>query len=197
MAAPTYSTGTNLLNGVSLAPGKNAACLFDLSTVIQGLVWVLMETGSSVTSMTGVTFALRRVIGAKATGNTTLSSGVSSGATSITVGSATNIVKGRMIALIAATTGVGEIVTVSGVSGTTITISATENAYALNDLVFLVEDIASGGSIVPSTSGTWAANTPYDTTLYPPIGVWILHVSGDSAQTTTITALADEVAAIQ
>lgn len=197
MAAPTYSTGTNLLNGVSLAAGKNAACLFDLSTVIQGLVWVMMQTGSSVTSMTGVTFALRRVIGAKATGNTTLSSGVSSGATSITVGSATNIVKGRMIALIAAATGVGEIVTVSGVSGTTITVSATENAYALNDLVFLVEDIASGGSIVPSTSGTWAVNTSYDTTLYPPIGVWILHVSGDSAQTTTITALADEVAAIQ
>jgi hypothetical protein len=199
MAAPTYSNGTNLLNGVSLAAGKNAAALIDLSTVIQGLVWVLMETGATAPTV-GTTFSLRRVVGAKATGNTTItnSGGIASGATSITIGSATNIVKNRLIALISASTGVGEIVTATAVSGTTITISATENAYNLNDLVFLVEDIASGGTIVPSSSGTWAANTPYDTTLYPPIGVWILHAAnGDGTQAVTVTSLADEVATIQ
>jgi hypothetical protein len=196
MAAPTYTLGTNALNSVSLAPGKNTAALVDLSTVIQGLVWVMFETGTS-TPGGGVTFSLRRVIGATAAGNTTLSSGVSAAATSISVGSATNITKGRLIALIAAATGVGEIVTVSTVSGTTITINATVNSYLTNDLVFLVEDFASGGSITPSLNGAWSANTPYDTTLYPPIGVWILHAVNGDTQTDTVTVLVDKVATIQ
>ncbi len=182
MAAPTYSIGTNILNGLSLAAGKNAAALIDLSTVIQGLVWVQVETGTTAPTV-GTSFSLRRVIGAKATGNTTItnSGGIASGATSMTVGSATNITKNRSIALISASTLVGEIVNVSAISGTILTISATENAYNQSDLVFLVEYAGSGGTIVPSNSGTWSASTSYDTTLYPPIGVWILHaINGDA-----------------
>jgi hypothetical protein len=201
MAAPTYSVNQGPgLSALSLAANKNAALLVDFSTVIQGYTWVQMESGaSSVTAGTGTSFTFRRVIGAKATGNTTIYSGISAGATSVTVGSAANITTGRLIALIAASTGIGEIVTVSSISGTTLTLlAATEKAYLASDLVFLVEDTASGGSIIPSNSGTWAANTAYDTTLYPPIGVWILHVvNTDSTNASTVTTINDTVPTLQ
>jgi hypothetical protein len=196
MPAPTYSAGSPLLSAVSLAAGKNAAALIDLSTVIQGNVFVQMQTGASNAPSVGTSFYLRRVIGAKATGNTTLSPGPSSGATSISVVSANGITKGRMIALIAASTGIGEIVTVSAISGTTLTVSALENSYSTSDLVFLVEDTASGGTVVPGTS--WTTNTSYDTTMYPPIGVWILHaVNGDASYAVTVTNITDTVPTIQ
>lgn len=195
MPAPTFSVAQgNSLSGVSLAAGKNAALLVDASTVIQALVWCLMETGATPPTV-GTTFAMRRVIGAKATGNTTLSSGPSAAATSISVGSATGITKGRLIALIAAATGIGEVVTVSAISGTTLTVSALENSYLTSDLVFLIEDVPSGGTAAPGSS--WVANTAYDTTLYPPIGVWILHaLNGDATNAITVSTTTDTIPTI-
>jgi hypothetical protein len=198
MASPTYSAGSSVLTAASLAAGKNAAALIDLSTVVQGLVWCQLETGTAPT--VGTTFALRRAIGATSTGKTTLSSGASSAATSIVVASATNIQKGSVLAILTASGKVGEIVTVttSYTSGTTIPISALINTYSTSDLVFLVEGTPSGGSIVPSSAGTWAANSSYDATLYPPIGVWVLSVAnGDGTQTVGVTILTDTVPTIQ
>lgn len=195
MPAPTYSTGSAVLSAVSLAAGKNAAVLIDLSTVIQGMVWCQSETGATAPTV-GTTFALRRAIGATAAGNTTLSAAPSAGATSISVNSATGITKGRTIAVISASTKLGEILTVSAITGTTLTVSALENAYSTNDLVFLVEDIPSGGTVVPGSS--WAANTSYGTTMYPPIGVWILHATnGDATNAVIVTAITDTVPTIQ
>jgi len=160
MPAPTYSAGTAVLSAVNLTHGQNSAALIDLSNVIQGMVWCQMETGASNAPTTGTTFSLRRVIGATASGNTTLSS------------------------------------VVSAISGTTLTISALENAYSSGALVFIIEDTASGGVVTPGTS--WTTNASYSTTLYPPIGVWALQaLNGDATYAVTVTVLTDTVPTIQ
>lgn len=198
MAAPTYSAGSALFAATSLAAAKNAAVLIDLSTVIQGLVWVQVETGATAPTV-GTTFALRRAIGSTATGKTTLSGSAASGQTSIGVNSASNIQKGTTLAILSASTKIGEIVAISSISGTTLTASTNLiNSYSTSDLVFLVEDTASGGTIIPSNSGAWSASSSYSATLYPPIGVFVLHaLNGDGTQTVNITAFNDEVPTLQ
>ena len=87
----------------------------------------------------------------------------------------------------------GEIVTISSVSGTTLTLSAgTINAYSTGDLVFLVEQAASGGTIAPGSSGV--ANAVYSTSIYPPPAwLWIVQaVNADTAQSVTVSATLDK-----
>ena len=132
----------------------------------------------------------------RVSGNTTLSSGASAAATSISVGSTTNIQKGTSLAIVSASTKAGEVVVVSAISGTTLTISALENAYSSGALVFIIEDTASGGVVTPGTS--WTTNASYSTTLYPPIGVWALQaLNGDATYAVTVTVLTDTVPTIQ
>ena len=122
-----------------------------------------------------------------------------SGQTSIGVNSASNIQKGTTLAILSASTKIGEIVAISSISGTTLTASTNLiNSYSTSDLVFLVEDTASGGTIIPSNSGAWSASSSYSATLYPPIGVFVLHaLNGDGTQTVNITAFNDEVPTLQ
>ncbi len=81
--------------------------------------------------------------------------------------------------------------TVTNVSGTTLTVLPTINAYSTNDLVFLIEQTASGGAVAPGSS--WAANTEYSTTIYPPSAwLWIIAAkNGDSTNSVTVTVNLD------
>lgn len=199
MPAPTYNVNQNYpLSAVSIAAGKNAAALVDLSTVIQGEVWCQMLSGATPPTA-GTTFSLRRVIGAKATGNALLSGTNSSGQTTVNVQTAipSNLTKGHLIALISASTGVGEVCTVTNITSLALTVSAVlENSYANNDLLFLIEQTASGGSVTPGSS--WSANSSYDTTLYPPIGIFILHaLNTDGSVAVTVSSVVDTVPSIQ
>ena len=197
MASPTYSAGTpgNVLNGVALAAGgtKNAAALVDLSTVLGGALHCQMTTGATAPTA-ATTFRCFRVYAATATTpNATLSGAVSAGATSISVNSATSISKGQQVAIVTAAGLVGEIVTVPAVSGTTLTLSAgTINGYSSGDLVFLVEQTASGGTVAPGSS--WTANTTYSTSIYPPSAfLWILQaINADTAQAVTVSVTLDK-----
>lgn len=199
MPSPTYSPGTlgNVLNGASLAAGKNAAALVDLIGNIGAGLDCQFTTGATAITAP-VTFACYRAKATTAAGNTTISGTVTAGSTSASVASAAGIGKGQLVALIAASTGVGEIVTVSSVAGTTLTLAAgTTNAYAASDKVFLVEQAPSGGSAAPGTS--WAANTTYGTSIYPPSDfVWVLQAKNtDSGQAVTISATLDKQPAFQ
>lgn len=199
MAAPTYAAGTpgNVINNAALAAGKNAAALADLSTVLGGALHCKMTTGGTAPTA-ATTFCCYRVYGATAAGNTTLAAGAAAGATSLSVGSVAGISSGQRIAVVTAAGLVGEVVTVSSVSGTTLTLgSGTLNAYSAGDLVFLIEQTASGGTIAPGSS--WAANTSYSTSIYPPAAwVWILQaVNGDAAQAVSVSVTLDRNPAFQ
>jgi len=192
MAAPTYSAGSygGVINAVSVAHGANTAALVDLSTKLGGaLLCKILTGGTAITA--AVTFSCYRVTAATASGYTTLASGASAGATSLSVNSATGISKNCIIAVVAASGLVGELVTVSNVSGTTLTVTATINAYLTSDLVFLIEQTASGGTVAPGTS--WAINTEYSTTIYPPAAwLWIIAAKNtDGAQAATVTVNLD------
>jgi hypothetical protein len=197
MAAPTYSAGTvgNVLGGVTLAAGgtKNAAALVDLSTALGGALHCQMTTGATPPTA-ATTFRCFRVYAATAAApNTTLSGAAAAGATSIAVGSAAGIAKGQAIAIVTAAGLVGEIVTVSSIAGTTLTLSAaTINAYSAGDLVFLIEQAASGGTVAPGVS--WTANTTYSTSIYPPPAwLWIVQaVNTDTAQAVTVSVTLDK-----
>jgi hypothetical protein len=187
MSSPTYATGTVVLNNVTLTHGQNAAALVDFSTDIQGMLWCQMVTGTAPT--TGTTFTLRRCVKALASGLTTLSAGPSSGATSLSVNSAALITKGCSIAVLSASTKVGEVVIVTSVSGTTLTVPAIINGYSTGDLVFLI-DVGSGGATTPGSS--WANNASYDNTLEPPVGIYVIEaLNGDGTQTVNVTAVTD------
>jgi len=199
MAAPTYAAGTpgNVLNNATLAAGKNAAALVDLSTAVGGALNCKMTTGSTAPTA-ATSFYCNRVYGATAAGNTTLAAAASAGATSLAVGSADGIASGQRVAFVTAAGLVGEVVTVSSISGTTLTLgSGTINAYSAGDLVFLIEQTASGGSVSPGSS--WSASTTYSTSIYPPAAwVWIVQaVNGDSAQAVTISVTLDKNPAFQ
>jgi hypothetical protein len=152
-----------------------------------------MATGATAPTAP-TTFRCFRVYAATATTpNATLSGAVSAGATSISVSSAAGISKGQQIAIVTAAGLVGEIVTVSAVSGTTLTLSAgTINGYSSGDLVLLVEQAASGGTVSPGSS--WTANAVYSTSIYPPSAwLWVLQaVNTDTAQAVTVSATLDK-----
>jgi hypothetical protein len=152
-----------------------------------------MTTGATAPTA-ATTFLCFRVYAATATTpNATLSGAVSAGATSISVNSAAGISKGQQVAIVTAAGLVGEIVTVSTVSGTTLTLSAgTINGYSSGDLVFLVEQTASGGSVAPG--GSWAANTTYSTSIYPPAAwLWVVQAQNtDAVQAVTVSVTLDK-----
>ncbi len=189
MAAPTYSAGSlgNVINAITVAKGANSAALVDLSTALGGALLCKILTGSAVITA-AVTFGCYRVTGATATGKTTLSAGALAGAASLTVGSASGIGKNTVIAVVKAAGLFGELVTVSNVSGTTLTVSPIINSYSSNDLVFLIEQTPSGGLVAPGAS--WVANTEYSTTIYPPAAwLWIIAAKNTDATNSAIVTV--------
>jgi hypothetical protein len=197
MAAPTYSAGTpgNVFNNVPLAAGgsKNVAALVDLTTVVGGALHCKMLTGATPPTQ-ATTFRCFRVYAATAAAPSAMLSGTATaGTTSLPVNSSAGVSSGQQIAIVTAAGLVGEIVTVTSVSGTTLTLSAgTINAYSTGDLVFLVEQTASGGTIAPG--GSWVANAVYSTSIYPPAAwLWIVQaVNADTAQSVTVSATVDK-----
>lgn len=197
MAAPTYSAGTpgNVFNNVSLAAGggKNVAALVDLSTVLGGALHCQVATGATAPTA-ATTFRCLRVYAATAAApNATLSAATTAGAASIAVSSVAGISRGQQVAIVTAAGLAGEIVTVSAISGTALTLSAgTLNTYSAGDLLFLIEQAASGGTVAPGS--TWTANTVYSTSIYPPAAwVWIVQASNaDTAQAVTVSVTLDK-----
>jgi hypothetical protein len=193
MAAPTYSAGSlgNVINAVNVVKGGNSAALVDLSTVLGGALLCKILTGAAPITVP-FTFGCYRVTGATAAGKTTLTAAAVVGASSLTVASASGIGKSAVIAVVKAATLLGELVTVTNVNGTTLTVSPLINAYSINDLVFLIEQTPSGGVVAPGSS--WVANTEYSTTIYPPAAwLWIVAAkNGDATNAVTVTVTLDK-----
>ena len=171
---------------------QNAVALVDLSTVLGGALHCQVVTVATAPTA-ATTFRCFRVYAATASApNATLSGTVAAGAASISATSAVGISQGQQIAIVRAAGLTGEVVTVSSVSGTTLMLSAGMiNAYSAGDVVFLIEQAASGGTVAPGSS--WAANTTYSTSIYPPSAwLWIVQaVNTDTAQSVTVSVTLD------
>jgi hypothetical protein len=190
MPAPTYTPGAlgnTIASGTSLGASKVLGTLVDLTAAWEGQLHCKMQTGGTVAAVAGVKWEVFHVYG-----STTLSSGAAAGATSLAVASAAGLQVGQVIGLKQAGANVGETVTISAISGTTLTVSATTNAYAANDLVYLVEQAATTTVQPGSAAGTYAANTVYSKELYLPQGKYFARATNlDATNAVTIEATLD------
>jgi hypothetical protein len=198
MAAPTYQAGTlgNGINAVSLASGKSIACVWDCTTVLASAATCKILAGATAIT-TATTFSIYRCPGQSASApQTTLSAGPSSGATSISVTSATGISKNCIIGIIPAAGGVGEIATVSTVSGTTVTVAALTNGYSTGDYVFLIDQTA---TVTASPGTSWVANTEYSQSIYSPANMlYLIGVkNADASYSVVVTVTIDKNPAFQ
>ena len=88
----------------------------------------------------------------------------------------------------------GEVVAISAISGTTVTISATINAYSTGDAVYLMGQTAVTSVTPSSPAGTWSASKDYSAPMYLETGQYILAANNtDAAQAVTVGATVDKV----
>lgn len=202
MSKPTMALGTpgNLANNVAVAHGATIAAFLDLSQVWEGQVVVEMTTGGTPPTV-GTTFGAYKVYGNQS--QNTLSSAVgSAGATSISVASSAGLHVGQKIALVAAGSKVGEVVTITGaITGTgpySVPVSATINTYAIGDYVLLIAQAPTYSETPASITGTFAASTDYSAPMALGTSQWVIAANNaDSAQSVTVSMSYDEVTQYQ
>ncbi len=191
MPTPSYSLGApgGVLNAVSVPKSSTIAAFIDVSSLFKSDLLCQADTGTTApASGNGTSFSAYPVAGNQTTNM--LSTAVAVGATSISVTSRTAINPNQKIALIAAASGVGEVVTVTGApTGTgpyAVPISATLNAYAANDHAYLMAQTTTlAVNPMPITPGV---SSDYSMQLSVETGQYILAVNNpDTAQPVTAT----------
>ncbi len=159
----------NLYAAAALAAAANIGIFLDLTAVWEGQIDVVETTGGTAASTSGVSINCYHVY-AQTTTATTITGGST---TSITVASATGLRNGQKIAIGAT----GEVVTVSSISGTTLTLSAAPlNSYSGTTNVYLISQTA---AVVGPTLGQnlTAANTTYGATLFLQCAAWFISLT--------------------
>jgi hypothetical protein len=204
MPSPVYAAGTpgNVIGGLAVAKSTTAAAFLDLSTCVEGQVTCEMATGAPAPTA-GTTFAAYKAYAAGASAPITLTGSVILGATSLPLSGAVGLHQNQKVAIVAASTNVGEVVTLtaapSGSGAQSIACSATINAYASGDKVYLMAQVAPFATAPanPST-GTWAINTDYSSELFLGPGQWIVAANNtDANQAVTVSVTCDRITAIQ
>ncbi len=204
MPSPVYSAGTpgNVVNGLAVAKSSTVAAFLDLSTCVEGQVTCEMTTGPAAPTA-ATTFGAYKAYAAGASAPISLTTAVAAGATSLPLSGAAGLHQNQKVALIAAATGQGEVVTVtaapSGTGAQSIACSATLNAYAAGDKVYLMARSATVmvGPSDPATQG-WAINTDYSGELFLGPAQWIIGISNtDTGQGVTVSVTVDKITAIQ
>jgi len=202
MASPKYTAGTagNVIASVSVASGgsRTAAGVCDLTGAFAGAVECKLVTGGTAPSKPTTFGAYRAATQTAAAPAGTLGSAATSGASSITLASATISTPGQSIAIVGG--GAGELATVQSASGPALTLAAAlANGYPSGAAVYRVESVPSGGSVQPGNgAGSWSNNSAYATSLYPPAGnLWIVAATNaDTAQAVTVQASLDSTTSI-
>lgn len=210
MPAPTFTDGTigNVLNAVSVPLGATVAALLDLSTAIEGQLACDVQAGASPPTVATVFNAYKAQAAYKSGSPVlTLGAAVTAGtaSTSLTVSSqntTAGLRAGELIAICTQNTPhVGEIVTISSVSGSgtgpyTVAItgggasSGTLNSYSSGDYVFALVQTP-----VDSTTPTIpAASKANSAPLFLGNGRYVIAVTNaDSAQGVTASVTLDTV----
>jgi hypothetical protein len=200
MPAPVYSAGTpgNVINGVSVAKGANAAAFLDLSAAIEGQLNCEMTTGGTAPTA-GTVFSAYRAYAGGSAAPITLSAAAASGATSLSVSSTAGLHVGQNVALQQASgSKLGEVVTISAISGTTLTVSATVNSYSVGDGLYYMGQTALFTITPSNSSGSWAASKDYSAPLLLGTGQYIVAANNtDASATVTVSVTADKVTSFQ
>lgn len=147
-------TPGNLVAAVSMAASGNTGFFYDISAYFDANVDVRMTTGAASAATSGVNINYYNVYATTTTATT-----ITGGTTSIVVASATGFAKGQKIAVVNASTNVGELVTVATISGTTITISAPVSSYSGTTNVYLISQTPVLASVIGYNAA--ATNTTY------------------------------------
>jgi hypothetical protein len=202
MPSPVYSAGTpgNVISGVSVAAGgtKTVAAFLDISTCIEGQVTYEMTTGATAPTA-GTVFSAYKAYAAGASAPIALTAAAGTGSTSLSVSGTPDLHVGQQVALVSASTKVGELVTISAIAGTTLTVGATTYGYNPGDLLYLIAQTASF-IVTPAnpSAGTWSANKDYSGVIFLGPSQWIISANNtDTAQTVTVNVTADKITAIQ
>jgi hypothetical protein len=203
MPSPVYAAGTpgNLISGVSVAAGgtKTVAAFLDISTCVEGQVTCEMTTGTTAPPTLGTTFSAYKAYAAGASAPITLTASAAASSTSLSVSNTTDLHAGQQVALVSASTKVGELVTISAISGTTLTVGATTYGYNSGDLLYLAAQTASF-AVQPTnpSTGTWAPSKDYSSVLFLGPSQWIIAANNtDTAQPVTVNVTYDRITAIQ
>jgi hypothetical protein len=202
MPSPVYSAGTpgNLISAASIATTKTVVAFLDLSTCIEGQVTCELVTGTGTAPAAPTTFSAYKAYAAGASASITLTATAAAGATSLSVSNTTGLSVGQQVALVSASTKVGELVTISAISGTTLTvtaITASTGTYASGSFVYLCAQTASFAVSPCNAAGTWAASQDYSSVLFLCPSQWIIAANNTSAVTVTVNATYDRITAIQ
>jgi hypothetical protein len=189
--ATTGNIGNLVALGTSLPGGKNFAREIDASAVFEMQVTCHSRLGSNATAPVGVRFDFYHQVGTK----TNLTASASAGATSLAVASANGIEINQSICVWDATNG-GEMVTVTGVSGLSLTCNATRLAHTSSAEVYIIEQIPSL-SVQPAPIGAYVANTVYSKTVRLDTSVWVCVANNtDSTTAVTIGLTHDDVSSV-
>ena len=196
MPTPVYSAGSagNLINGVSVAHGATIAAVLDLSSAWEGQVTCEVATGATP-PIAGTTFSAYKVYGNSSA--ITVSSNPNS--TTLNVSSAAGMHIGQKVAVQqAGGSQSGELATITGISGTTLTVATLLNTYSAGDHVYLVSQGTTSVVMPSSPSSTWAATSDYSYPMVLGTGQYVVAVNNtDSAQAVTATVSVDKIMSYQ
>lgn len=204
MPSPVYSAGTpgNLISGLTIAKSTTVAAFLDLSTCVEGQVTCEVATGATAPTA-ATTFGAYKAYAAGPSAPITLTGTVNAGAASLPLSGVAGLHQNQKVALIAAATGQGEVVTItgapSGAGAQSLGCTTTLNAYSANDKVYLMSRAASS-SVSPSDPANqgWSASTDYSGELFLGPAQWIIGISNtDTAQSVTVSLTVDKITAIQ
>jgi hypothetical protein len=207
MASPVYSTGTpgNLISAVTVTHGvTNAVAAFlDLSTDVEGQVTVEVITPSP--SPTAIaTFSAYKAYAAGGSAPITLTANAVSGQTSVSLSSKSGLSVGQKVCLQQASgSKLGEIVTVSSVTGSSSPYTLTTtvnlvNSYSTGDGLYYMSQTAVYATQPSSSTGTYGASSEYSAEMLLGPGQYVIGVvNGDASYNFTTNVTVDKITAIQ
>lgn len=191
----------NVIASATVAASAQSCAVIDNSSQWCDYITPRVTTGATASGTNGLSVNVYVVEGT----TTTLGSGVSAAGTSLTVASGTGFAKGMKIGIggpgASDSTNVGEVRTISNVSGTTITIDALQNAHASGAVVYLLvqtpyADATGGATRLGGTAGSIGVGTAANITssevigLYDPLLYYVQLSNLDAAQSVTVALTA-------
>lgn len=165
---------------------------------------VELITGS-IAPTAGTTFNAFKAYADGSSAPITFTSSAAVGAVSLSISSKSGLSPGQSLCLQQASgaTKVGEVVTVSAISGssapyTLTTASGIANNYSTGDNLYFMANVPTFSTMPSSTAGTWAASSDYATYLPLPTGQWVIQARNtDSTTTVIVNATSDQFQKIQ
>lgn len=186
-------TPGNLYAATTLAASANIGAILDLTAAFQSVVDLRMTTGATAAATSGASFSCYHVY-AQTTTTTTITGGST---TSIAVASATGLGAKSKMAIVNPATGIGELLSVTSNSGTTLTVTAPLNSYSGTTNIYFISQTP---EVVGATLGQnlAAATTTYGEAVVLDTQLWFLSIANlDASNSITVELTSRATTAVQ